>query len=44
VETASHWQVRQPIYQHSLENWRHYEKHLAPLIDMLSPSDKAASG
>ena len=35
VETASHWQVRQPIYQHSLENWRHYEKHLGPLKAML---------
>jgi tetratricopeptide (TPR) repeat protein len=35
VETASHWQVRQPIYQHSLENWRHYEQHLAPLKEML---------
>ena len=31
VVTASHWQVRQPIYRQSLERWRHYEKHLAPL-------------
>jgi len=37
VETASHWQVRQPIYQDSLEHWRHYEKHLAPLLEALSP-------
>jgi len=35
VETASHWQVRQPIYQKSLANWRHYEKHLGPLAEML---------
>ncbi|HUC83903.1 MAG TPA: sulfotransferase [Candidatus Acidoferrales bacterium] len=35
VETASHWQVRQPIYQDSLEHWRHYEKHLGPLREML---------
>ena len=35
VETASHWQVRQPIYRHSLEHWRHYEKHLAPLKEKL---------
>jgi len=35
VETASHWQVRQPIYRHSLEKWRHYEKHLAPMKEML---------
>ena len=36
VETASQWQVRQPIYQRSLEHWRHYESHLSPLIEMLS--------
>ncbi len=35
VET-SQWQVRQPIYRHALERWRHYEKHLAPLKEMLS--------
>ena len=35
VETASQWQVRQPIYRDSLENWRHYEKHLGPLKEML---------
>ena len=35
VETASQWQVRQPIYQKSLENWRHYEKHLAALTEIL---------
>ena len=31
VENASQWQVRQPIYKHSMERWRHYEKHLAQL-------------
>jgi tetratricopeptide (TPR) repeat protein len=41
VETASQWQVRQPIYQHSLENWRHYEKFLAPLVDVISLAGKA---
>jgi tetratricopeptide (TPR) repeat protein len=35
VETASQWQVRQPIYQDSLEHWRHYEKHLGPLKQAL---------
>jgi len=35
VETASQWQVRQPIYQRALERWRHYEKHLGPLREML---------
>jgi tetratricopeptide (TPR) repeat protein len=36
VETASHWQVRQPIYRQSLERWRHYEQHLAPLKETLA--------
>lgn len=31
VQTASLWQVRQPIYDKSVARWRHYEKHLAPL-------------
>ncbi len=35
VETASQWQVRQPIYRDSLDNWRHYEKQLAPLKEIL---------
>jgi tetratricopeptide (TPR) repeat protein len=35
VETASQWQVRQPVYRHALERWRHYEKHLNPLKEAL---------
>ncbi len=35
VDTASKWQVRQPIHQQSVGRWRHYEKHLAPLKEML---------
>jgi tetratricopeptide (TPR) repeat protein len=35
VETASQWQVRQPIHRHSLGRWRHYEKHLAPVKEIL---------
>ena len=31
VRTASYWQVRQPIYSSSVERWRNYEEHLAPL-------------
>lgn len=31
VKTASHWQVRQPIYKTSLQRWKNYEKHLGPL-------------
>jgi hypothetical protein len=36
VETASDWQVRQPIYRQSLERWRHYEKQLGPLKEALA--------
>ncbi len=31
VQTASVWQVRQPVYRTSIHRWRHYEKHLGPL-------------
>lgn len=32
VKTASHWQVRQPIYQTSKKKWRHYKNDLSELI------------
>jgi hypothetical protein len=35
IRTASVTQVRQPIYNSSVERWRHYEKHLGPLLDAL---------
>ncbi len=35
VHTASHWQVRQPIYSSSIGRWRHFERHLAPLRETL---------
>ena len=35
VRTPSSEQVRQPIYQSGLEQWRHYESHLGPLKDAL---------
>jgi hypothetical protein len=35
VLTPSKWQVRQPIYKTSVERWRHYEKHLGPLLPLL---------
>ncbi|ORU94574.1 MAG: hypothetical protein A6F70_09240 [Cycloclasticus sp. symbiont of Bathymodiolus heckerae] len=35
IKTASVTQVRQPIYSSSVERWRHYEKHLGPLIRVL---------
>jgi len=44
VETASQWQVRQPLYRHALERWRHYEKHLAPLKEALSSNGRILMG
>lgn len=35
VNTASQYQVRQPIYKSSVEKWRKYERHLKPLQDAL---------
>ena len=36
VMTASNIQVRQPMYKDSINRWQRYEKHLQPLIEMLS--------
>ena len=33
VQTASFWQVKQPIYRTSLERWKLYSEHIRPLID-----------
>lgn len=35
IQTPSRWQARQAIYRTSVGRWRRYEKHLAPLIEML---------
>ena len=35
VRTSSNIQVRQPIYKNSMNRWKHYEKHLQPLIEVL---------
>jgi tetratricopeptide (TPR) repeat protein len=35
VKTASHWQVRQPIYKTSVQRWKNYEEFLGPLIKAL---------
>jgi Flp pilus assembly protein TadD len=35
VQTPSRWQVRQPIYQTSVDRWRHYLPHMASLIQFL---------
>jgi hypothetical protein len=34
VITASRWQVRQKINATSAGRWRHYEKHLGPLLQL----------
>ncbi len=36
VVTASYQQVRQPIYQDSVERWKHYEPWIAPLLELNS--------
>ena len=35
IRTASVTQVRQPIYNSSVERWRHYEEYLGPLLQGL---------
>lgn len=35
VKTASHWQVRQPIYKTSVQRWKNYEPFLGDLIEAL---------
>ena len=37
VKSASSEQVRQPIYSSAVNTWRHYEKHLGALIEVLEP-------
>ncbi len=32
VHTPSKWQVRQPMYQTSVEKWRRFEKHIQPVV------------
>ena len=46
VQTASVVQVRQPLYTSAINRWKHYEKHLKPLIEGLNLPDhqQAASG
>jgi tetratricopeptide (TPR) repeat protein len=35
VLTASGWQVRQPLFTHSVGRWRRYQRHLGPLLSVL---------
>lgn len=43
VLTASGWQVRQPLYTRSVGRWRHYERHLGPLLEVLAQGRVAAA-
>lgn len=36
VATPSYDQVRQPMYRKSLNRWKHYERHIGPLVETLS--------
>jgi tetratricopeptide (TPR) repeat protein len=36
VQTASGWQVRQPLFTRSVGRWRKYQKHLGPLFEVLA--------
>ena len=36
VTTASVWQVRQPVYTHSIERWRHYAPYLPELAALFA--------
>ncbi|MBL8826983.1 MAG: sulfotransferase [Planctomycetaceae bacterium] len=40
VQTASSWQVRQPLGRSAVGRWRNYEAHLQPLFDALGDSAK----
>jgi len=44
VRTASHWQVRQPLYSSSVGRWRDYRKHLGPLLEGLTGLVPATDG
>ena len=39
VKTASVTQVRQPIYSSSVARWKHFEKHLGPLQEIVGAFD-----
>ena len=43
VVTASSWQVRQPLYRHSVARWRHYRRHLDPLLAVLDQKQLSAA-
>jgi hypothetical protein len=44
VQTASGWQVRQPLYASSVGRWRCYERHLSPLFAALEVDASGEGG
>ena len=42
VRTASFVQVRQPVYTRSIARWKRFERHLAPLRELLAPAVDAS--
>ena len=44
VNTASAWQVRQPLYDSSVGRWRNYARHLKPLCAVLGIDPEAPTG
>jgi tetratricopeptide (TPR) repeat protein len=38
ARTASYAQVTEPLYDHSVGRWRHYRRHLEPIIPILAPA------
>lgn len=43
VLSASQWQVRQPLYSSSIGRWRHYRRHVEPLIQGLGDACPSTS-
>ena len=45
IDTASAVQVRQPIYNSSVQLWKHYQAHLEPLMRLEHlPADRITAG
>ena len=43
IRTPSRWQVRQPVYSDSIGRWRHYERYLRPLRQIVFPDIRPES-
>ncbi len=41
VKTASKLQVHRPIYDSSVQRWRRYERHLAPLVHVFEAGSES---